>query len=139
MCSRSMAKTVGSIVVASAFLFFAGVDQSSSSAEAAGVSASPAPTARQATTAEQKIFQLFAPSPSGWTLDMYAVAGPYALVGFYNQFSGVTELFFNKNGVWQRAYKGGGDLTPDLYGNYLPNITLSTANSLYKLGRLQDK
>lgn len=107
------------------------------SSVAANASPSPAPTARPATSAEQATFAKFA--RTGWKMDMYAVAGNYALVGYYNAHGGMTGLLSDQNGTWTKIVISGGQLLPSDIVNYIPAISLSEATSLYNLGISQDK
>jgi hypothetical protein len=102
----------------------------------------PAPTAQAATAAQMATFLTFAPSapPSGsWALHEYAVAGPWALVGFYNTYSGMTALFQqNSSGQWTLVELTGGQLTVTSLENLVPAMPASTAQSLYTLAASQD-
>lgn len=102
----------------------------------------PAPTARPATANEMRAFMALAPAPppkGRWTIDEHAVAGSYALVGYYNEHAGLTALLQRKAGRWAIVKRTGGQLTPDALRRYAPAMPLATAQSLYKLAVSQDK
>ncbi len=114
-------------------------------ASARGTSAPhPAPTARPATAAEKKAFFAFAP-PAGptkgaqWRIDGAAVAGPYALVGFCNEESGVMALLVKKHGAWTKRIRGGGFFDRNAIRHDDPMIAPKTAKQLETVYRSLDR
>jgi hypothetical protein len=95
-----------------------------------------APIARPATSSEISKFKSFAPS-SSWKLDEYAVAGNYALIGYYHNNADVTELLFLNGKVWTRVIITGGQIETSLMQQLIPAMPLSTAQSLYNLAAQQ--
>lgn len=99
----------------------------------------PVPTARPATSTELTAFAQFAPTNSGWSVDEDAVAGSYALVGFYNTESGVTAILQqNSSGQWVLLKRGGGQFIPDTMVRYAGGMSTALAQNLYNLAVSQD-
>lgn len=103
----------------------------------------PAPTARAATSSEIGTFMQFAPAPppgGSWGVDQAVIGGQWALVGFYNNYSGITALLVqNSAGQWTLAIRGGGQFTPTAMVNHLPGLSLSLATAMYNLAMTQDQ
>ena len=101
-----------------------------------------APAARAATSSEIKLFAQFAPSPPPapfiWVMNMYAVAGQYALVGFSNPNSGIMALLQNVSGHWTLIERTGGQITvQEMQDETHGAMSAVTAESLYKLTQKQ--
>lgn len=97
--------------------------------------------ARAATTEELRIFRRFAPSSRlGWKINEWAVAGPWALIGYYNEYAGVT-AFFRRNaaGNWIMLGRGGGQIMADTMMRYDPCMSAKVADALYALAASQDR
>ena len=102
-------------------------------------------TPRPATAAERAVFRTFEPpvgviggKPEPWVMNEYAVAGPYALIGFSNTHAGITAFLVKKAGVWHLLMRGGGQI---LWGDMVrlaPEMPIATAKSLEKLAESQD-
>lgn len=73
-------------------------------------------------------------------MDEFAVAGPYALIGFYSENAGVTALVEqNASGTWVLLTRGGGQLNPEAMLTYAPNMPSADASNLYALAVSQDQ
>ena len=136
-------------ILLAAFAFVAAIAVSSPPAESVvGHAVSPmataaaVPTARAATSSEMAEFMQFAPSPpptGSWRLDEAAVGGQWALVGFYNEYAGITALLQqDQPGNWSLIERGGGQITPAAMLLLVPNMPSSLATSMYKLAVSQD-
>ncbi|MEO9263583.1 MAG: hypothetical protein ABI282_05780 [Candidatus Baltobacteraceae bacterium] len=85
-------------------------------------------------------FQKFAPARSGWKINEYAVAGRYAVVGFYCSNGGVTALLVRETaGNWVLVTRGGAQITPDFMVRAIPAMEISVAQRLYDLVMSQDR
>jgi hypothetical protein len=106
------------------------------------VTPTPVPTAQSATQAQLSAFMAFAPSPppkGSWAINESAVAGPWALVGFCNDYSGMTGLLqLNSSGLWTVVVLGGGQLTVNDLEHYAPSMPAPTAQSLFRLASSQN-
>jgi|HubBroStandDraft_4_1064222.scaffolds.fasta_scaffold137751_3 hypothetical protein len=99
----------------------------------------PAPTPRAATSAELAVFAQSITVP-GFSWDEYAVAGPYALVGYSTANSGGTAVFLqNSSGAWGLVAKGGGQFSAGDIVRYIPSMPLSVAAALYQFAVSQDQ
>lgn len=91
--------------------------------------------ARGASSAERSIFLHYAPRRPGnlqLSIDGAAVAGPWAYVGYYNRYSGITALFRrDTRWRWQVVAMTGGALTPYVMVGYDRCMSMQTARSLY--------
>ena len=92
---------------------------------------------RPATKAELAVFAKFI-HVVNFHFDEYVVAGPYALIGYYNENSGGTALFLRTGGKWILRIHGGGQVSAGQMPTYLPGIPLSLANAMYKLAISQN-
>jgi hypothetical protein len=80
------------------------------------------------------------PRSGAWALDEYAVAGKWALVGYYNTHAGITALLQqNSPGRWTIVLRTGGQISAEALQRLEPLITSRTAQSLNDLVVSQDK
>lgn len=96
---------------------------------------------RAATPQELRLFRTFAPGTRrGWRINEWAIAGPWALIGYYNEYAGVTAFFHrDSGGRWILLERGGGQITPDVMLQLDPCMPPKVARALYALAASQDR
>lgn len=108
-------------------------------ADSLGATPSPTaiPTARPGTSSELKTFSAFVPATT--KINMCAVAGNYAYVGYSGKHTGITALLELENKKWVLITKSGGALQPEEFADFLPGIPLAEAQNLYSLALSQNR